>query len=1011
MSTNDDNCRSPSRTRSIVLYSTPFDLDMYDDGGSSSDDEEDTDAPPLANDNINDANSDRPGLVLGINKYSHDTTLCAADANTGRVLFALSKERQTRTKHMGGNIASLVESCLDELDCTLDNVMYVIMNNHHHRILPHDNNVDNVEWEMGLGINYGANSDDDGNGNNNNNDDHRDYYDDGGGYADEYNLLTSVPNKIEISHHLAHAYSVASQAPFNDGLIVIMDGMGESYRTMMKAIRENDGTYFSDFNLLQQQQQQQQQQDKGIQLVPPDIHERALYSTYDYREAESVYTFTKQDVLTIIHIYKRFTPENTSPALYNHGFANMDSIGAVYSRVSSHIFGDWNACGKVMGLAPWMGHVWDVNDDDDDDGGKKNSNVEHEDEDEGQYTKEDEENVRTMVQKKKMKKSHSATTKQLTSIMINEPILKGTLYSNTAATPTTTTTTTTSADDKDGEKEGGGLQINRSRLMGMPLIARIDSDMFDSNGNMVRSKRYDFDDNDYVVPTTYNDNNNDDDAEKPVALKQTPTRVALDAISLASRIQTDLENVCLDFVRHMKARTEETNLCLAGGVALNSVLNGRLSRELGFKQTFIPPYPGDDGIAVGCCAFGLFGGSSISSASSNNNNNNNKKQLSSPPLWRQPITPYLGPMPTLSSMKESLDWAGPWIDVTTITDENERNTIIVDELISGGVVAVYNGRSELGPRALGHRSILADPRKKGLVRYINEFVKQRESFRPFAPSCLAEMASEWFELGDNNDDENANILDNNNVSPYMSITAQVKEEKRLLIPAVTHVDGSSRLQTVTAIDEPIYHRLIMAFYKATGVPMVLNTSFNTLKSEPIVETPRDAIRSFLSSMGTIELLVMGDFVIRRRDADVSKLLGEEKIDGVITPPSLPIRAGFVNYKTTFSVGIDGEGNNHYNDDDDDDSTKTVTKTFVQMPDRPMHNANDNNGGWFELLDDLEGQLLGVCDGTIGVNEIMTQFAAVSENESYDTITDADQYLVESIIRRLVRLYEHTLISW
>ena len=193
--------------------------------------------------------------------------------------------------------------------------------------------------------------------------------------------------------------------------------------------------------------------------------------------------------------------------------------------------------------------------------------------------------------------------------------------------------------------------------------------------------------------------------------------------------------------------------------------------------------------------------------------------------------------------------------------------------------------------------------------------------------------------------------------------------------------------------------------------MVLNTSFNTLKSEPIVETPRDAIRSFLSSMGSIELLVMGNFVIRRRDADVRKLLGEEQIGGVVTPPSLPRRAGFVNYKTTFSVGIDGEGNNHYNDDNDDDSTKTVTKTFVQMPDRPMHNANDNNGGWFELLDDLEGQLLGVCDGTIGVNEIMTQFAAVSENESYDTITDADQYLVESIIRRLVRLYEHTLISW
>ena len=141
--------------------------------------------------------------------------------------------------------------------------------------------------------------------------------------------------------------------------------------------------------------------------------------------------------------------------------------------------------------------------------------------------------------------------------------------------------------------------------------------------------------------------------------------------------------------------------------------------------------------------------------------------------------------------------------------------MIVEELVSGGVVSIYHGRSELGPRALGHRSILADPRKKGLVRFINEFVKKRESFRPFAPSCLAEEAGDWFELG-----EHA-VEINSNVSPFMSITAQVKESKRDLIPAVTHVDGSSRLQTVTPEAEPICHRLISAFFKATGVSMVM----------------------------------------------------------------------------------------------------------------------------------------------------------------------------------------------
>ena len=142
----------------------------------------------------------------------------------------------------------------------------------------------------------------------------------------------------------------------------------------------------------------------------------------------------------------------------------------------------------------------------------------------------------------------------------------------------------------------------------------------------------------------------------------------------------------------------------------------------------------------------------------------------------------------------------------------------IKEIELGGVVALYQGRSELGPRALGHRSILADPRKKGLVRFINEHVKKRESFRPFAPSVLAEYASEWFETDKYNDE---------NFSPFMSLTAIVKPQKRARIPAVTHVDGSSRLQTVTPQDEPLYHRLITKFYELTGVPMVLNTSFNT----------------------------------------------------------------------------------------------------------------------------------------------------------------------------------------
>ena len=600
-----------------------------------------------------------------------------------------------------------------------------------------------------------------------------------------------------------------------------------------------------------------------------------------------------------------------------------------------------------------MGHVWDVGDDDGNDVVSSEG---------------------TGDEKSRRKNA------RLTSAAIDEPILEGSLHDGT-------------------------LRIDRRRMMGMPYIARVDPDMFDDDGNMVRDKRYDFDDNDYVPPPDRDGGpvveDGASEAKQKRPTKQLPTRVALDAIGLAHRMQSDLETVCMDFVRHFKEQTGETKLCLAGGVALNSVLNGRLARELGFESTFVPPYPGDDGIAVGCCAYGLFGRPPSSARAPDDDGDDGgtvpaDAAVIAPPLWKGPVSPYLGPMPTPSSMRDAIEWGAPWLEVEIVADENERDNLIVDELASGGVVAVYNGRSEMGPRALGHRSILADPRKKGLVRFINEFVKKRESFRPFAPSCLAEEAGRWFDLGEPGEREDANV------SPYMSMTAMVKDDKRELIPAVTHVDGSSRLQTVTSSAEPRYHRLISAFYRATGVPMVLNTSFNTLKGEPIVETPRDAIRSFLSSMGTIEMLVMGDYVIKRKDADVRRLLGEEKKGGKVTPPSFPRRAGSVNYKTTFTVGIGGE-------DDDDGVPSENSKTLVQMPNRPMH--NDKDGGWFELLDDMEGQLLGICDGTVGVNEMMTQFTAMSLEENYDKITEADQFLLENIISRLVRLYEHSLISW
>lgn len=324
-----------------------------------------------------------------------------------------------------------------------------------------------------------------------------------------------------------------------------------------------------------------------------------------------------------------------------------------------------------------------------------------------------------------------------------------------------------------------------------------------------------------------------------------------------------------------------------------------------------------------------------------------------------------------------------------------------------------NRQSELGPRALGHRSILADPRKKGLVKFINRQVKKRESFRPFAPSVLADEAPRWFDLGT---DPAIRDVAHHNVSPYMSLTANVRPEKRALIPAVTHVDGSSRLQTVLRESEPLYYKLIAAFYKITNVPMVLNTSFNTLPGEPIVETPSDAVRSFLCSMGSIELLVLGDRVIRRKPADAKRLLpglGTGKSDA-----ACPRRTGRAEFQSSFALGSndDEEGEEEEDDDefdeDDDDMDNDVdavrTLTRVRMPSRPMHHETNE---WFELLDDLEGELLAVCDGKVSLNDIVRQYTMNSSFSDGSEGLDDAQILLQNVVHRLGRLYDHTLIYW
>jgi carbamoyltransferase len=294
--------------------------------------------------------------------------------------------------------------------------------------------------------------------------------------------------------------------------------------------------------------------------------------------------------------------------------------------------------------------------------------------------------------------------------------------------------------------------------------------------------------------------------------------------NIAASAQLILEETVLRMANYLHDETQSKNLCLAGGVALNCSMNGRLQRESPFENIFIQPAAGDDGIAIGG-AFQLY------------------HQFSGKPREYEMRHAYYGPGYTddeISNALESLD-----VSYTT-TDQVETDT--AKYIADGKIVGWFQGRMEFGPRALGSRSILTDPTRDDMKDRLNAVVKHREPFRPFAPSCLAEKADEYFEDCGN--------------SPYMLFVQPVRADKRSVIPAVTHVDGTARVQTVEKDINPRYYGLIEEFEKIKGVPVVVNTSFNVM-GEPIVNTPEDAIRCF---QGTgIDVLVLGNCIVEKKD--------------------------------------------------------------------------------------------------------------------------------------------------
>jgi carbamoyltransferase len=293
---------------------------------------------------------------------------------------------------------------------------------------------------------------------------------------------------------------------------------------------------------------------------------------------------------------------------------------------------------------------------------------------------------------------------------------------------------------------------------------------------------------------------------------------------IAASIQKVCEEIVLRMTRYIHEQTRLTRLCMAGGVALNCVANGRVIRETPFKELFVQPAAGDAGGAVGVAHY-LY---------------NTLGKQPRGPAWTHA---YLGPEYDDAEIRQYLDASGATYRVLSdgdIVRETARH------IADGNVIGWFQGRMEFGPRALGGRSILADPRDPKMRDTLNMKIKFREGFRPFAPSVLADKASEWFEIDCD--------------SPYMLLVAQVREGKRC-IPSVTHVDNSARLQTVTREASPLYYDLIGEFERLTGVPVIINTSFN-VRGEPIVCTPHDAYLCFMRT--NMDHLVLGHHLLDKK---------------------------------------------------------------------------------------------------------------------------------------------------
>jgi carbamoyltransferase len=565
--------------------------------------------------------------ILGINAYDHDVSACLL--RDGEIAYAIEKERITRQKHAGGFFQEAVDYCLTAEGITLDDIDLVVRNCY---VLPTE--------ELEVRLVYQGDM----------NDSEREQ-------ALKSPLFMPKSSKVmTVSHHLAHAYSAFAACPFDEGVVMIVDGVGN---------------YSSDIK-------EPGQLTEGVNPLA--------------RESESYYKFKGSKLETLKKVWLQ--PRR---GLLSDEFFNMDGLGAVYSRVSSYIFADWNKCGEVMGLAPY---------------GRPDS------------------------------------FRPLFSI-------------------------------KDGE---------------------------------LRVPEWDADFNQPWLP---------DGIRKWEA---SPNMRHWE--DMAWRVQHDSEEVLLERARWLRETTGAKNLCLAGGVALNCVANGRIVREAGFDNVWIQPAAGDNGIAIGCAYYGHLAVQKkprafvMKSATLGIEYPDDAVRRAGNPLLTRRKT-FSGPGESICREAAKL-------------------------LAEGNVFGWFQGRSEFGPRALGNRSILGDPRRPEMKDKLNKRVKFRQAFRPFAPIVPYERAKDIF-IGE---DE----------SPFMLRAKQVRPEWRDRIPGIVHVDGTARVQTVRREDNERIYDLLMEFDKLTGVPVLVNTSFN-IKGEPIVETPQEAMNCFIYT--GIDYLALHDTLVAK----------------------------------------------------------------------------------------------------------------------------------------------------